>query len=364
MKLTKKDTRILKGIAILLMLSHHLFTFPSRIPAGFEIPSLLQIEGMSIERAIGTFGRICVSLYMFLGGYGIYKYMESGGVLYTRVVKMYQSYWKVFFIFVPIGFLFCSNQPVYCEESILCNVFSNFNLNEWISNFIGWKCSYNREWWFFKTYLFTMFLGYIWMEKRKEKKGFWLEVFEIIVFEILIRNLFPALKNVEILKSLNSDPFYTNLFTINVCSVSYFMGMIFAKYEEMEIGHRFRQYPKWKRNLGSVFGVFFMVYMRNFILGSVFDLFYVPCFILLVFDLLDQHKVICNILEILGKYSTSMWLIHGFYCYYFYGVVKIVYGAKNALVDFLILTGLSFVSAIVIDEGYQYVRKIAMEGFR
>lgn len=350
MILTKKDTKIIKGIAILLMMAHHLFAFPKRMVTGFEFQPFLQVGEISIERSIGIFGKICVSLYMFLGGYGIYRYVQSGGVLCKRVIKMYQSYWKVFFVFIPVVFLFFSNQPVYCEESVLCNVFSKFNLNEFFCNLIGWKCTYNREWWFFKTYLCTMFLGYVWIERLKEKRGFFSEVFLVILLEILIRSIFPAIRNIEIFKSLGSDVLYSNFFTIDIYCIPFFMGIIFAKYEEIQIVGLLKDIPKWKRKIISIFGIVLVIYIRNFIFGGWLDLFCVPCFILFILELLDSHIILCNILEFLGEYSTNMWLIHSFYCYYFYEVAKIIYGAKNSLIDMLVLTGLSLISAIVIEK--------------
>lgn len=34
--LSRINTKQLKGLAVLLMLAHHLFTFPDRWPSGFE----------------------------------------------------------------------------------------------------------------------------------------------------------------------------------------------------------------------------------------------------------------------------------------------------------------------------------------
>lgn len=358
MVLTKRDTKIIKGIAILLMMAHHLFAFPERIVTGFEFQSLLQLGDISIERSIGIFGKICVSLYMFLGGYGIYKYAQSGGVLHKRIVKLYQCYWKIFFIFVPVGFLFFSNQPIYCEESALCNIFSKFNLNEFLCNLIGWKCTYNREWWFFKTYFCTMFLGYVWMEKWKERKGFLSEIFNIIVLEILIRNIFPAIRNIEIFKGLGSDVLYSNLFTISIYCIPFFMGILFAKYDEVKLSNLLKCYPKWKRKIISILGIILIVYIRNFIFGGWLDMFYVPCLILFMLELLDSNAFLYNILEFLGKYSTNIWLIHSFYCYYFYEIVKIVYGTRNALLDMVILTTLSLLSAIMVEKVYKQLNEI------
>ncbi len=75
---TRENTKQVKGIAILLMLVHHLYTFADRIPYGLEIASQYYISGMELTVIIGSFGKICVSIFMFLGGYGLYASCSSG----------------------------------------------------------------------------------------------------------------------------------------------------------------------------------------------------------------------------------------------------------------------------------------------
>lgn len=61
----------MKGIALLLMLACHLWAFPDRIPYEVKIGTNIYVSDMELTVAIGTFGKICVPIYMFLGGYGL-----------------------------------------------------------------------------------------------------------------------------------------------------------------------------------------------------------------------------------------------------------------------------------------------------
>lgn len=68
--MTKNDSLILKGVAILFMLWHHLFWNDSfRL---FYTAIGLTISGEPIEQRLG---RLCdpVALFVFLSGYGLYK---------------------------------------------------------------------------------------------------------------------------------------------------------------------------------------------------------------------------------------------------------------------------------------------------
>ena len=75
-KFTKDDTKCMKGLAVLLMLAHHLWGFPDRLPSGLPMTSVTA-RGMEFAGFIGGYGKICVSLFMFLGGLGTYIWYEQ-----------------------------------------------------------------------------------------------------------------------------------------------------------------------------------------------------------------------------------------------------------------------------------------------
>lgn len=117
--LTRTNTKQLKAVAILLMLAHHFFTFPERIPYNLSPATSILISNTELTQCIGLFGKICVSIFMFLGGYGLYASSVSNNdgthnpknSLSTHIVRLYTAYWKVFLIFIPIGFLFSISSP-------------------------------------------------------------------------------------------------------------------------------------------------------------------------------------------------------------------------------------------------------------
>lgn len=140
---TKEHTQIAKGMAIILMLIHHLFAFPNRILTKQSYKSLLLINGLQIEYYIGVFGKICVAMFLFLSGYGLYiitsknnKFSIKDAII--RISRLYINYWTVFLIFIPIGFIFFGR---------------TLNIKEFILNFLGLSSSYNGEWWFFRLYV-------------------------------------------------------------------------------------------------------------------------------------------------------------------------------------------------------------------
>ncbi|WP_456308578.1 acyltransferase family protein, partial [Serratia proteamaculans] len=126
------------------MLIHHLFAYPSRISP--DIPVYHMVNSVDIEMFVGLFGKICVSMFLFLSGYGFSLKKEvSFKYIWGKLKNLYISYWIVLFIFVPIGIIFFPGERYSLSPSLF------------FENLIGIKSTYNSEWWFFKLYVLYVF---------------------------------------------------------------------------------------------------------------------------------------------------------------------------------------------------------------
>ena len=86
---TQEDTRRLKGLAVILMIVHHLFIIAGRINADlFPVPQI-HLFGSSFMALSAAFGKICVSLFFILSGFGQYRKYEQnltgGGIKQTNL---------------------------------------------------------------------------------------------------------------------------------------------------------------------------------------------------------------------------------------------------------------------------------------
>lgn len=151
--LTKQDTAVLKGIAIVAMLMHHLWGCP---PLG--VTPYIGVLGF-----LGRIGKVCVAIFLFCSGYGLsVGYQKSmndcllnngdwkQNVLTTlkflakRFVKFYFNYWVIFLIFVPIS-IFCFDHPLSAAYGENVTVISGLVLDYF--GLQGFH-SYNITWWF------------------------------------------------------------------------------------------------------------------------------------------------------------------------------------------------------------------------
>ena len=362
--LTRTNTKQLKAVAILLMLAHHLFTFPDRIPYGLSPATSIMISNLEFTQCIGTFGKICVSIFMFLGGYGLYasSITDNDGIqipknsLSRHIFSLYTAYWKVFLIFVPIGFLLFHHQPQFNAVSS-GNIFSTLYCPDFLSTFIGFKICYNHEWWFFRTYLFALFEGYLFMEIFKKKKTLYTECIFVILWHLLSAFVFPSLSNITVLSGLVQDVWFYNIFTINDYATLFFVGIIFAKHDIFTTWNTlFERLANVEKFVLSCAIICVCAYMRIFLFSASIDIVIVPVFLLSVITIINMFSRLGTALAYTGKHSTNIWLTHSFYCYYFYPFVKLVYKSKNFVIDYLVLLALSLVTSILLNLFWKYVK--------
>lgn len=146
MELTKTDSLAIKGIAICLMLCWHLFYCPN--PVGIEFGD--------ITKAVGIVGDTCVSMFVFISGYGLSKayfgvfketehciFATTGSLTFVlkRLIKFYSNFWFVFLLFVPIGVYIFNIPMIHSDEGVISNI-----QRIMINLFLGG--SYNPNWWF------------------------------------------------------------------------------------------------------------------------------------------------------------------------------------------------------------------------
>lgn len=221
--LTKQDTAVLKGIAIIAMLLHHLYGCAPEAYQPFD----------GFLSFLGNLGKVCVAMFLFCSGYGLsFGYEKITGLKDTlrfiakRFVKFYAGYWPIFLIFVPIGvFVFDRSLSVpYGEDS---NVFKCL-----ILDFLGVQgfSSYNITWWFNKLIicLYLLFpILYTWA-----RKNWW----SILLFSILAMRLCYRFKGCFLEDvCLYSCPFVLGIlwrqhqekmYTISQWSISHRWGML------------------------------------------------------------------------------------------------------------------------------------------
>lgn len=149
--LSRQDTLVLKGLAIIAMLFHHLYC---SIPAWIEPYD-------SVLAWMGDLGKVCVAMFLFCSGYGLSaQYDKVKGIknscryMAKRFVSFYFNYWAVFIVFVPIT-VWLFHRPLSAAYGDNGNL--TFELGYDLLGLQGFS-SYNITWWFNKLLLILYLL--------------------------------------------------------------------------------------------------------------------------------------------------------------------------------------------------------------
>lgn len=145
----------IKGIAILLMLAHHLFALPTLIrePSSY----IATIPGLPLDYWIGRFGKICVSVFLLLSGYGLAMRMAAGGLPSWRYFvgkagRFLLAYGPYFLLAMVVGHAF------FQERLPNGNWRFPTDALDIALNALALKNSMAFEWWFAETYVLLVLL--------------------------------------------------------------------------------------------------------------------------------------------------------------------------------------------------------------
>lgn len=332
---TKSNTKLIKGITIILMLWHHLFAYNSIDSYISMTPFLL--NGHTVEQIIGLFGKICVTTYFFLSGYGIACVQFKVGIFklsdaLRKIKGLYINYWIVFMIFIPIG-IWLGKVRV--------------NIVELLMNFIGISSTLNYEWWFFRIYVVLILLAPF-IFKFKNIKKLHLYSLLIIISAYLLRMI---IRSFAIIQNVENTEYFFNIYFFMLGQYPFVLGYIFKKKEIFEkIYNALKNIKKVFIFMAAIGIILIKFYVSAGMLG---DTILTPIYIILcviIFNGKITSKVLCYI----GENSTNMWLVHTFYSKYYFE--NFIYAPKYSVIILLILLVLSLITSVII----RYVLKYAV----
>lgn len=290
---TKQYTNIAKGVAVLLLLFHHL---------GLN-PELNLFNPNDILYKLAEQCKVCVAIFIILSGYGLNasfnkKINEKPYCVKTikfsirHLFKLMLSYWIIFSIFVLFGhFTGMRNINEIYGESLLKNIFIDFL---GVADFFKTP-TYNATWWFMSL---------------------------IIILYIIFPILKILLKRVPVLLILstlcitqfNLFGFYPNL---NTYLFAFCLGMFLSEFfvfDKIKNIHK----TKVEEIISAIIILILGLYTR-YKLGGVFDTFAAFSIICFCNSVLARFgSIIKNVFAFLGRHSSNIFMMHTFIYKYFF----------------------------------------------
>lgn len=350
---TKSHNQIAKGIAITLMMIHHLFAFPERIQDVSYISMLpfwnfSLFQDTSIEFLLGDFAKICVAMYLFLSGYGLYitSSRKENFTLKDSLQKMMKfliNYWVVFIIFVPIGMIWFKGATSY-----------HLNIIEFMANLFTLSSSYNSEWWFIRLYIELLLLFPL--IKRVLKKGIVSSVSISLGIYILSIGMELIVIKTPQISFLKDNFFYHDIMDILFWQMTFCTGYITAKFKLFNYVNKQIIIKGLDKNAFYIAIILVIIWIRiefSSICESIgkgnstyVDFILAPIFILICTNLIQRIKS-KNVFLLLGKNSTNIWLTHTFFCFYYFQ--RVVFFPKLSILILIWLATLSLAASSLIN---------------
>lgn len=101
--MSKDQTQIIKGIALLFMVWGHLFSNPA---VTSSLLSFLNISGVPFSSIVCR-GMGPVDFFLVTGGYGLYFVYRKGTDRHhlSRVFRLFIHYWTILILFMPLAIM-------------------------------------------------------------------------------------------------------------------------------------------------------------------------------------------------------------------------------------------------------------------
>ncbi len=313
-KFTKHDTGIIKGLAVLMLVCHHLGMGILQPPLDWANDSLLVI--------IATLCKVCVAIFVVLSGYGInesykrYNGSDSSFVA-THLIKLMKQYWFIFIIFVPLGFL-CGENPfdVYGRNLI---GFAYF-----ILDFLGLKALFNtstmnQTWWYMETVI-VLYAAFPILRKLCR---------HIPVF-VLAAAFVPL-----VIYSYFCDGSYDNCREI-FWIFPFLVGIILS---QNDVLNRFSAVLSRKYTsvcLLCILTFIIMTAVRSYF-GVIADTFYAISIIAFAKATVCRIKYVNSFFGYMGYHSANIFMMHSFlYCYYV-PIKQLLFVVNNGIFNYIVL---------------------------
>lgn len=341
--LTKKDSSALKGVAILLMLFHHLFFETSRFD-NYVVDFYPIEEDVAIN--IAVICKICVSIFAFITGYGLLSSIRNielnrSNIIrwnISRLIKTISGFWYIYII-VFIVTMIINRLPlqVYFTGSTTAGFLYLLNDFLGLSNLLDTPTMCPTWWYMSAALLYILMVPLIYTISRK------VGYLPIIMLMVSI----PRILNIDYPGGVSP---YVFIFPM-------LFGMIFADYDFFCVIENWKFQNIYLTYLIRFFIFLFLIVCVYYIQCSEYKLYVVwefgygiiPLIFICFFRFcIIRLPVISTFLRFLGTHSMTIFLTHTFIRYNY--CESLVYGTfSNFLAIYAILLVLSVVLAVVLD---------------
>lgn len=318
MILTRNQTVVIKGIAILFMIFFHLFGCSIKYEQASLFTSITQLP-----RLMGYFCGNCVAMFVFATGYGLS--ISSNLTLLkilNKVLKLYTVTWVISLVLVPI---------------IIFLGYKTFNISDLIKT-IFCVGGYNPMYWFIALYPLLLLT---FKQIANYSSKFLLLLFTLFLITSIIDNIYHL---------FGKFPLINFFFNNYIILTPYLLAGILIAKMPSKCNKYVQQYHIPITLLIVGIGLL-MLYFHTNIFYQIYCTLFIPVFCIAI-SFIKQNWLKCLLIKI-GNMSMMLWLTHGFLFYYFY---QYFYYPKYWLLVFFLFMTASYILAMLMDKLIKFLK--------
>lgn len=338
--MTKKDSAALKGVAILMMLWHHNF-LPGRYEQYFI--RFWPFDAFQVVQ-LAIFFKICVSLFAFISGYGLYcswqkrdEGLSGGAWTASRLVSTLSTYWFV----VVLSWIVCAvldgrTLTFYAGHGKVFGLWHMALDFFGLSHFFGVEL-FNVTWWYMSAAIAFVLLAPVLASAARRWGGFVMAALVLLAVRLASGGVCPG----------NTSPFsFVGAFAL---------GMAFA---QGDVFTRFRARIRGWRAVGAFLigtAAVYALFLLNWQLPEEtwWDVKYalIPAAVILYLQaFILPLPVVRPVLCFLGKHATNIFLVHTFIRYYYFADLTYRFGRWSfaATIVFLLAASIALSYGILL----------------
>ena len=337
---TKDVSLALKGLAVIMLLFHHSYG-KEKLFEKYVIDFYPFEQQAVIDFASSL--KICVSIFAFITGYGLYLSFEGNKDDTTkwmtkRYIRTFSGYW-IIWILCAIIFQCIDNRYWYTffkDTEIhtgMMNVFIDF---VGLSNLFQTP-SLCRTWWYMSAVIiFILFVPLLYRMKNT--------LIPVLIGTILLPRLLFA-RNIRYA--------FTGGTTVLVFLTPFIFGTIFARYNLFDKWINVGRHV-WSKLLKFAIEITLIIFGYNMYINLIRDLYweYHYCFypmlvILFLVEFVFTFKPIRTVFAFFGTYSMNIFLIHTFILSLYWS--DFIYSFGHFALNVLVLFGICLAVSILIE---------------
>jgi fucose 4-O-acetylase-like acetyltransferase len=319
----RQESAHIKGVAIVMLILHHLFLFPSGNP---WFTSIFFNRWGGVEFFLSSVSKLCIPLFFFVSGYGLWQASCHDKHLWKSCFRRLKNIYTIYIITVLVSVLLL----FFTDGSLVL-----LSVRHAVETFLGINVAINGSWWFFIIYVELLLLTPL--AVLLVRRFSWPPLLAASCFGYLLSPesgfvFFADIIQQIGLSSLMYKPFPLNLLWFN--QFFFFIGFCFAASGSFEtiLQQSIQRLPQaFLRHSIALFFIGIIILFRYYLIdiGNAFgissrggidiyqytiistraDFILGPLLIIALVLLFYQNRL--PGLTFLGNQSAPIWLIHG-----------------------------------------------------